>query len=54
MLTQLNIFAAMIDRWSVIHIFVVVAIALVQVYAFRDMFSTGEKKKLRQRMGAQT
>ena len=36
------------------HVFVVVAIALAQVYAFRDMFSAGQKKMERHRMSAQT
>ena len=44
----------MIDKWSKIHIFVVVSIALAQVYIFRDMFSSGEKKLQRHRMGAHT
>ena len=45
---------AMIDKWSFIHILVVITIALVQVYVFRDMFSSGEKKLTRHRMGAFT
>ena len=45
---------AMIDKWSFIHILVVITIALVQGYVFRDMFSSGEKKLTRHRMGAFT
>ena len=44
----------MIDKWSTIHVILVVAIALAQVYFFRDMFSGGEKQRQRHRMGAQT
>ena len=50
----LHFYTAMIDKWSKIHIFVVVSIALAQVYIFRDMFSSGEKKLQRHRMGAHT
>ena len=49
-----HFYTAMIDKWSKIHIFVVVSIALAQVYIFRDMFSSGEKKLQRHRMGAHT
>ena len=45
---------AMIDKWSFIHVLLVITIALVQVYVFRDMFSSGEKKLTRHRMGAFT
>lgn len=51
---RMDALQAMIDKWSKIHIFVVVSIALAQVYIFRDMFSSGEKKLQRHRMGAQT
>ena len=50
----LHFYTGMIDKWSKIHIFVVVSIALAQVYIFRDMFSSGEKKLQRHRMGAHT
>ena len=50
----LYFYTGMIDKWSKIHIFVVVSIALAQVYIFRDMFSSGEKKLQRHRMGAHT
>ena len=45
---------AMIDKWSTVHVFLVVSIALAQVYIFRDMFSSGEKKLQRSRMGTFT
>ncbi len=41
-----NFFSDMVDRWSVIHVFVVVAIGIVQVIVLRRFFSakTGHQR----------